>query len=229
MKHNISGLLVVLLILSALCLCLTGCAILKGGEDEITEDVPSVTINSERKEDIARNYRAILEGSAPFYSVDAAADITIEQLNTSLTGNTESDVKVSAFSVIDLDGDGEEEVLIWLIVDTNHSFGYTVLHHIGDSVYGYTVPYQSLVDLKRDGTFSFYFNDNRRGSGSMSFTKTGYTLEQISYRDGVNTYFVDGVSVSGEEFALAVTRQSGKSRAAWYHFTDANIQDQFPQ
>lgn len=224
MKHNISGLLAVLLLLPALCLSLTGCGT---AEQEEPGDVPQITISDERKEDITQRYRAILEGAAPFYSVDASAQVTVDQLNLTLAGNTESDVKISAFTLADLNGDGEDEVLIWLIVDTNHAFGYTVLHHIDDTVYGYTVPYRSLVDLKRDGTFSFYRNDKRRGSSSMSFSETEYTLEKISYRDG-SDYFVDGASATEAEFSLAVSQQSSKSRAAWYHFNDANIQKQFP-
>lgn len=225
MRHNISSLLAVLLLLPALCLSLTGCGTT---EQEEPEDVPQLTISDERKEAITQRYRAILEGSAPFYSVDAAAQVTVGQLNLTLVGNTEADVKLSAFSIVDLNGDGEDEVLIWLIVDTNHAFGYTVLHHIDDTVYGYTVPYRSLVDLRRDGTFSFYRSANDRGSSRMSFRETGYTLEKISYRDGADTYFVDGISATEAEFSLAVSQQSGKSRTSWYHFSDANIEKQFP-
>lgn len=227
MKHKRFGLFAVLILLPVLCLSLTGCD--SASEQEEPVDTPQITIPEARQEVVAENYRAILEGSAPFYSVDAAAEITVEQLNLTLRGSTEADVKISAFSITDLNGDGEDEVLIWLIVDTNHSYGYTILHHIDDTVYGYTVPYRSLVDLKRDGTFSFYYGDKRRGSGSMSFTETKYELEKISYCDGSDAYFVDGIDATEEEFSLAVTQQSKKSRASWYHFTDTNIQKQFPE
>lgn len=225
MRHNIFSLLAVLFLLPALCLSLTGCG---SAESEEPVDTPQITIPESRQKTVAQHYRAILAGTASFYSVDAAAEVTVEQLNLTLGDDIGSGVKVSAFSIADLNGDGEDEVLIWLIVDTNHSYGYTVLHHIGNTVYGYTVPYQSLVDLKRDGTFSFYRSANNRGSSSMSFTETGYELEKITYRSGTDTYFVDGIGATEEEFSLAVSRQSDKSRASWYHFNDTNIKNQFP-
>ena len=222
MNHHIRRLAALLLLLT---LCLTGCSIFSKKDDS---DSTQITISAARKAQLTENYRAILSSSAPFYSVDAAADVTVEQLSQTLGDDGSSDVKLSAFSITDLNGDGEEEVLLWLIVNTNHSYGFTILHHIGDTVYGYTVPYTSLVDLKRDGTFSFYRSTINRGFASMSFTETAYSLEKITYRNGVSTFVVDGADASAEEFSAALSEQSDKSRAVWYHFTDANIQVQFP-
>lgn len=225
MKHQIPRLFALLLLLSVLCLSLTGCSLF---EQEEVSDEPQIIIPEARRKAMTQRYRAILGSAAPFTSVDAAQEVTVEQLNLTLGDDSGSAVKISAFSIADLNGDGEDEVLLWLIVDTNHAYGYTVLHHVEDTVYGYTVPYTSLVDLKRDGTFSFYRSTNNRGFSRMTFTETEYTLEEITYCDGPNAYTVDGISATEEEFSLAISQQSDKFRAAWYHFSDANIQAQFP-
>lgn len=221
MKRTLALILAALFLLSAL----TGCSFF---EEEVSADQPPIAISTDRHAALTERYRAVLEGVAPFTSVDAAAEVTVEQLSLTLGSDSAADVKISAFAVADLDYDGEQEVLLWLIADTNHAYGYTVLHHIDDTVYGYTVPYASLVDLRKDGAFSFYQDDDHRGCARMTFNETGYELNKLSHCDGTDAYVVDGANATAEEYALAMSWHGSKTRAAWHHFNDANIQEQFP-
>lgn len=222
MKRTLALILASLFLLSAL----TGCNYFK--EENVSADLPPIVISADRHAAMTERYRAVLDGTAPFTSTDAAAEVTVQQLSLTLGSDSAVDVKISAFAEADLDYDGEPEVLLWLIADTNHSYGYTVLHHIGDTVYGYTVPYASLVDLRKDGAFSFYQDEHHRGCARMTFTETGYELNKLSHCDGPDAYVVDGVDATAEEYALAMTRHSSKTRAIWHHFSSANIQEQFP-
>jgi hypothetical protein len=177
-------------------------------------------------------YKAVLAGNTTFYS-DAGKNININQLNQVIGDG--SAASVEKFAVIDLDGDGSAEVVLWPKVGNNDSLGFIILRCSGGTVYGYTMYYRTFNDLKVDGTFSFSSGAGDHGFGKISFTNSGYSVQKITYCESVDSsgnqvasYFVDQKSCGSSEFDKAISQQGLKTDVTWNTFTDSNINSVFP-
>ncbi len=58
---------------------------------------------------------------------------------------------VDRFAVLDLDGDGEEEVILWIVVNDALDYGFEILRYHEGTVCGYTLGYREFMQLKSDG------------------------------------------------------------------------------
>ena len=139
--------------------------------------------------------------------------------------------KIWKFAVVDLDGDGEEEVILRVIDAAGDMGGCLVLHCTKDGeVFGFTLGYQAFEELKTDGTY------NDRGGGildgvcRMRFEgdtcafdwPVSCTLSSASEGEGLEPaydYFVNGVPATEEEWGAALDEQSEKENAEWYFYT----------
>ena len=146
-------------------------------------------------------------------------------------------MKVWEFSVIDLNGDGEDEVILFVVGvagDMGGKGGKVVFHQIGDKVYGYTTDNRTLVDLKIDGTYDYSDPTGVAEAGIATvrgFSETEYTVDKITYATGTykgwDTFVADHQSVTEEEYLDAVSKQDQKQNAEWHEFTDENINTLF--
>lgn len=143
-------------------------------------------------------------------------------------------MKIWEFAVVDLNGDGEDEVILLVVGAAGDTGGKVILHQIGDKVYGYITDNRTLVDLKIDGTYNFSDPTGVTEAGIAAitnFSETDYTVDKISCEigtyEGWNTFAVDHQPATEEEYLDAVSRQDKKQNAKWYDFNHENISTLF--
>jgi beta-lactamase regulating signal transducer with metallopeptidase domain len=181
---------------------------------------------------IMETYKAVLQGNTGFFSVDANKNLTIDQLNQSVSDDSSVTAKATKFAIMDLDNDGNPEVILWLSVNNDDYYGFEVLRYQNGAVYGYTLWYRSFMDLKANGTFSFSSGAADSGFGTVKFTESAYSIDKITYSessyDSNNnmsvSYFVDHESATEDAFLSAVNRQSEAADATWYEYADDTIE-----
>jgi len=180
---------------------------------------------------IAEAYKAVLQGNAEFFSVDANKNLSINQLNQAVSDDSSVTATATKFAIVDLDNDGTPEVVLWLNVNSDNYYGFEVLRYQDGIIYGYTLWYRSFMDLKENGTFSFSSGAADSGFGKINFSGNSCSIDEITYSessyDSNNnmsvSYFVDHESATEEEFLSAIDRQSEAAAATWYDFTNDNI------
>ena len=173
-----------------------------------------------------------MQGNTPFFSTDTIQNLSINELNRVVSDDSSITTKAIKFAVADLDNDGTPEVILWLQVNENDTFGFEILRQKGNQFYGYTLAYRAFMDLKQDGTFSFSSGAADSGFGSIAFSDQAYTISEVAYSqsayDASNEltilYFVRGQSASESEYLSAIQQQSEKQNVSWYDFTSENIQ-----
>lgn len=221
MKNKLRILSAVLLII----LIISGCS---NAQNVISE---SSEISPPPAQDYIKAYKSVLQNKSKFFSFDAGKELDITQLNQAVSEDSSITAEISKLTVIDLDGDDVPEVVLSLTVNADDYFGSEILRYHDGMVYGYTLWYRSFMDLKEDGTFSFSGGASDSGFGTIQFTEDGYTVNQICYSESsydadnnmTVSYYIDGKSVTSDEFMAAVDEQNKKAGAEWYDFTDENI------
>lgn len=204
------------------------------GMDSISE--LSTASDKEAEKDVSsimRTYRSILRGESTFFSIVAEENINLNQLNlTVAVDDSDSDmVNVSQFAILDLDGDGTEELVLQLKVYDEDGYAFVILHQQDDVIYGHTIWRRGFRDLKADGSFFFSSGAADNGWGTLQFD--GEILTRIekarsrSYYDDDNNffieYFVDGTSVTEGGFTSAEYTFWAKPDATWFDFVSDNI------
>lgn len=142
---------------------------------------------------------------------------------------------VDRFAVLDLDGDGEEEVILWIVVNDALDYGFEILRYHEGTVCGYTLGYREFMQLKSDGTFIYSGGYADWGIAKLRFSEDAcltdrrYCVESHcnSERNLEIQYLADGEPYSAAEFDEDVRRQDAKSDAVWYELTEENIKNVF--
>ena len=149
----------------------------------------------------------------------------------------DSYTRIWNFAVADLDGDGEAEVVLWVVGVGNDMGCYLVLHREDGTVYGYCLSWRDFVDLKTDGTYSYHDGGMTEESvRSLSFSGTEYTIYKLVCAANVSghipgeldNFTIGGQPVPEEEYRAARERQAEKTDAVWYEFTQENIESALP-
>ncbi len=176
-------------------------------------------------------YPDVLE-SRRFYSVDLEKSLN---LNTFMEEAVEPGFvgpgyEASRYAIVDLDGDGVNELILWLGQE-GVGLNYLIFHEIDGTLYGYIGGYKSVRDLKTDGTFydRYIFSQewDRQGMGysRISFTKTGLEFHPFTYELSLpgdlpeaDKYIrvVNGETVDAEAYLAAVAAQEAKPGVTWY-------------
>ena len=149
-------------------------------------------------------------------------------------------MKIWNFAQVDLDGDDEEEAVLFVFGAAGDTGGSLVLHQMGGKVYGYRMDYRQLENLKTDGTFSYSDPTGVREAGICAitdFTQTGFESDKVTYwtaanpepasDEGQGSFVVNHRSATEEEYRAAEEEQVRKTDAEWYDFTDENLADLF--
>ena len=178
------------------------------------------------------SYQSVLQNKTEFFSTDAKKNLYVDQLNQAVSDDSSVTVKVIKFAIVDLEKDGTSEVILWLDVNNNDSYGFEILRYQDGTIYGYTIWYRTFMDLKADGTFSFSSGAAGNGFGTVKFTENGYTMDKISYSESsydsnnnqIISYFVNQESANEDDFLSAIKKQSEKTGATWYEFINDNIE-----
>ena len=172
------------------------------------------------------DWKDVLSGSAQFlYVSEGSAEPKYISDVPALFDPDDDYMKIWEFAVLDLDGDGQTEVVLCVVGVANDMGGSLILHRIGDRIYGYSAKYRAMTDLKADGTFSYSDPTGMAEGGICSirgFTGTGYTVDKITYGQGSyagwDTFVVDHQPAEEEEFFAAEQAQRSKADAVWYDF-----------
>ena len=119
------------------------------------------------------------------------------------------------WTLIDLDADGEQE----LLVEYDWAGDTAILHKIGDTYYAFYIGYRSISGLKADGTMSWSSSAFESGVSRLRFSTQGIISENIiTYNTEDNVYIVDGVEVSKDVCDAALRSQHEKKDVRWNYF-----------
>ncbi|MBO7339512.1 MAG: M56 family metallopeptidase, partial [Lachnospiraceae bacterium] len=166
-----------------------------------------------------RNF-VVAEGDDCLLSTDIA-DIDF------LFGAVDPSRRVHSFAVVDLDHDGEEEIILFVISAGNDS-NRVILRRWGNMVYAYIVNSRSMWELKTDGTYEYNTGNVNDGFARITgFTVTNFMEDRYTYEtgpfDGADTFVVEHASVSENEYKKAIMSEHGKKKAAWHEFNEENV------
>lgn len=207
-------------------------------KEENVVDIPNGLTAEYQSENVAIGniLKSVLLGSSDFISTDLGGQsLSISEIGQTVTDDESITVNVSQFTVIDLDGDGIDEVVLWLQIDEINDYGFEVLRYRDGSVYGYTFVYRAFMELKEDGTFSFSSGAADSGIGKLIFSDDEYSFDIIANSESeydsnnelIIQYFADGELSTEDEFSNIINSQDGKTDVQWYDFSVNDINTVF--
>ena len=177
------------------------------------------------------NFRSILLGKSNFICTDLAnKSLNIGEIGQAITDDDSAAVSAVKFAVIDLDDDGEDEIVLWL-KNGMSDCGFEILHDQNGEIYGYTLWYRAFMELKTDGTFLSSGGAADSRIGKMSFSETGYSVTSQAYsQSGYDSdneltvqYFINNESCSEDEFNDKINAQEQKADVEWYDLSENNV------
>ena len=195
------------------------------GYDEQTGD-PQIVVGTkpaDESEKVPEDsiYKAILYGDTEFYCYDSGTLQTVTINDVPALFNSDPYSRIYEYAVVDLDRDGNDEVVLNIIATAGDAGGKLILHQIDDKVYGYKTDYKRLQSLKKDGTYEFQGWSltwdgfaQIAGFDEYKFTEDVFTYESGSY-EGADTYVVDHVTSTEGAFADAKSAQFMKTNTVW--------------
>jgi uncharacterized protein YgiM (DUF1202 family) len=194
---------------------------------------PSTPPSQGSSGDAIRAYKSVLQNQTAFFSAEDDQNMYLDQLADAFAEESGAPMVFTKFAVVDLDHERIPEVILWETVAGVNDYGFEVLHYEDGVVYGHAFGYRSLMELKKDGTFSFSSGAGDNGFGTVKFLKDEVTIDELTYcqsNDDSNgiSYFVNHLPAAKNEFDSAMNKQQGKQNAAWYGITDANVQAMLP-
>lgn len=179
-------------------------------------------------------YKAVLLDNAEFFSIDNDKNLSLNDFltNKEIYGTI---LKVTHFTVMDMDGDGVPEVVLELAVDNNPEF-YEILHYMDDTVYGYNIVYRGLEGLKADGTFQYSNGAADNGYGKLKFQSNGYetgilgNMQASQNNDNMTiSYFINNESVTEESYNSFIKEQDEKKDVDWHEFSQKNVETELSE
>ena len=176
-------------------------------------------------------YQEVLLGQESFRCADgeaASSSLDISGVPALFDSNSE-DAAISYFTVLDLDGDGKEEVVLQITDVSSQMGGYLILRCQDTDVLGYSSGWRTFWDLKTDGTFAYSQEGGTEdGIASVRFNETGFVMDKHIYGTGdwfiFDSFFIDGQQATKQEYDQALLKQDEKPDAQWYPFTQDNLQ-----
>ena len=202
---------------------------------DITSDIQNGNIENppEPSVELEENaYKSILLGKSNFICTNLANEsLNISEIGQAVTDDDSVTVSATKFTVMDIDGDGEDEAVLWLQINNISDYGFEILHYQNGEIYGYTLQYRAFMNLKTDGTFLFSGGAADSGIGKMTFSETGYSVNtQVYSQSGYDTnnelnvqYFINDESCSEDEFNDILSGQEQKSDVEWHDLSENNI------
>lgn len=172
------------------------------------------------------NMQDVLKGKQPFYYAASGgsdfASVNIADI-PSLLNPDDAYMAIQNYVVIDLDGDGSEEAVVFVCGAAGDTGGYFVLHSRDDHVYGYRTDYRTFENLKTDGTF-IYSDDSgsKEGVATISFSQDGLVITDVLSATGqayiMDNFMINGKKVTQEEYNAEKENQDLKSNVEWHEY-----------
>lgn len=181
----------------------------------------------------AESYKAILLEDGEFISTDLQnRKLKLKDIKEAVMDEEDVAMAAGEFAVVDLDGDGAQEIVLWLKINGISDYGFAVLRYHEGDVYGYTLPYRGFMELKEDGTFLFSGGAADSGIGQLNFSEKEYIVDELYYssseydfENGLLTvqFFLKGAFCTEEKYEDGMKRQEEKPDAVWYELTADNV------
>lgn len=179
------------------------------GSQIAEEDTPSATdgtgsqvAEEDMPSGMEEKYKAILLGEGDFINVDHKDEdrrLNLENIKEVVSDEDWVTAKITKFTIVDLDGNGENELVLWIQANGHLDYGFEILFYKDQEVYGFTRVYRGFMDLKTDGTFTYSGGAAHSGVARLQFTERGYTIEDVpdsdSLREPVGWYDLTPESV----------------------------------
>lgn len=178
-----------------------------------------------------KSYKAIFIDNEDFRNGDTNEkdyrSVNIKTIKKTFTADeNDNAATVPKFAIVDLDGDGMNEVVLWVQYG-GYDEGFEVLRYREGEVYGYHFWYREFMGLKADGTFEGSGGAADTAIMNMKFTEDGYVIDTLYQSHGIDAhiiqYYANGELISEEEFDEAVKRQNEKPDVVWYERTEDNV------
>ena len=172
------------------------------------------------------NIQDVLKGNQPFYyAANGCSDFASVNIADipSLFNSDDAYMAIQNYVVIDLDGDGSEEGVVFVCGAAGDTGGYLVLHSSDDHVYGYRTDYRTFGNLKTDGTF-IYSDDlgSKEGIATIGFTQNGLVITDVLSATGqaytMNNFMINGKKVTQEEYNAEKENQDLKNDVEWHEY-----------
>lgn len=193
--------------------------------------------------EIAKDYPSVLLGKSKFvlYQDEQTSSLASIDDVPALISRDDPYVKISDFTVVDMDGDGTDEVLVWVCGVTTDFSGYLLLRQENGTIYGTLFSAHNhwsnrwFSDLKTDGTFECHDVVDRWHSISKLFFTAGggtgiygLTVIQNDPDYDLESFMTVQKEVTREkDWWEAVDAQKEKPDAVWYEFNEENIAEVF--
>ena len=133
---------------------------------------------------------------------------------------SDMDWTITRFALLDLDGDGTDELVI--AIDYSGNEEYVVLTCYDGTVYANQVVYRGFLTPKADGTVAWSNGAFDNGYARFRFENGVLVYDDFAVMidNGSSvTYTLNGESVSEEDFDAFIAEQNAKDDLAWTAFS----------
>ncbi|WP_294550428.1 hypothetical protein [uncultured Pseudoflavonifractor sp.] len=164
----------------------------------------------------AATWEDILKGRGSFRDAASGQILELSTISWIFTPDESIQAQPTAFALLDLDGDGEEELVLKVWMGEAYDECTVVLFREGDGLYARGFGLRSMSDLRADGTFHYSSGAFDWGYARItSLTSTAYEKENVTYCLG-ERYVVDGTPADEAAFWSASEAQEAKAEPEWY-------------
>lgn len=175
---------------------------------------------------VLAEFIGVLQGNRRFHSYDYGKEMTIAEYCQTWAEAAEITVDVPKFAVVDMDGDGVNEVVLWLRVNEISDYGTIVLRYQDGKIWGQTFTYRQLCNLRINGIFDYSGGADYDGSAKLVFTKFDFYSEDVfvpAEEPGQNVWW-HCYPCERVDIVLASYQNAGQNRrggiTATYHYYD---------
>ena len=165
----------------------------------------------------------VLKGRGSFRDAASGQTLELSTISRIFTPDESIQAQPTAFALMDLDGDGEEELVLKVWMGEAYGECTVVLFREEDGLYARGFELRSMSDLKADGTFHYSGGAFDWGYARItSLTSAAYETENITYCLG-ERYVVDGAPADEAAFWSAYETQETKAEPDWHGVDDDGI------
>lgn len=141
--------------------------------------------NNPKMADVPETYRAVLNGSEEFVCVTEDGENFLIDGNCIRDAAGENQGQILYFSIVDMDGDEEEEVV--LAYSLTCIGNILILHETEGIIYGYVFDcWDEMNAITNDGIFQIGSRSVNQYGKVVSFDKDGCVIEEVDYNGDIN-------------------------------------------
>jgi len=171
--------------------------------------------------------REVLQGSRAFYYGAENKELNLSQVRELVTSDTSIKVTPGNYAVVDLDRDGEDEVILSLVINGESDYGNLVFHYQDGMVYGYVFAYRAFSNIRADGTFMASEGAGDTAICRLSFDKESYEVDEITYCTSSydaemnlhTAYYVEHKEAAREEYDKAYGEWDELAGVEWRYYS----------